>query len=221
MYSDQWKSVRRIAAAECSSFVCLCNSPQTVTLSTAAGLNLADRPAGFVSYRRLPTKYAADPQFVANILCTPHTVCCCVLSYCPCMVGWIRPPSLQDINTNFPFLSVWASQEISCFGQFPFVTNLQMECAVCFCLIIYQISRKMCVFINHKICSPCTAAHQILYSALSTDILWTADGRGGPIDWPARSSGNNALCLWLLEYIKLLCNHVHVDNWLQVVRQVE
>ena len=49
-------------------------------------------------------------------------------------------------------------------------------------LIIYQISCKLCVFINHKTRSPCTAAHQILYSALSTDILWTTDGRGGPVD---------------------------------------
>jgi len=28
-------------------------------------------------------------------------------------------------------------------------------------------------------CGSCTVTHQISYSALSTDILWTADGRGG------------------------------------------
>ena len=57
---------------------------------------------------------------------------------CPCLQRWIRPPSLQDINTNFPFLSVWTSQEISSYGQLPYVTNWQMQYAVCFCLALWR-----------------------------------------------------------------------------------
>jgi len=159
-------------------------------------------------------------------ICSKHPIytpalCCSVLSYRQCLAGWTRPPSLQDININFPSLSVWASQEINCYGLLPYVTNCQLHCAVCFCLIIYQMSCTIRVFINHKTCSSCTAAHQILYSALSTDIQWTADGRGGPVNWPTRSSANNVLCFWLLECVKFCVLLFNAANWLQAVRQFE
>jgi hypothetical protein len=51
----------------------------------------------------------------------------------------------------------------------------------------------------------------ILYSALSTEIQWTVDGRGGPVDWPARSSENKAVGFWLLEFVKILC--IRVQPW--------
>ena len=156
-------------------------------------------------YPWLPTQYAAHTQSVPIILFTHLTLCCCVFSYSPCLGGWTRPSSLQDTNNNFPSTSVWASQKVSYNGQLPYVTNWQMQFALCFCFIIYQISCKICVFINHKTCGSCTVAHQILYSALSTDILWTADGLGGSVDWSARSSETKTTDFWLLEFIQLWC----------------
>jgi hypothetical protein len=115
-------------------------------------------------------------------------------------------PSLKNINTNFPTISLWASQEISCYGQLCYVTNWQMQCAVCFWFnYLPDLLQKMRLR-NPQTCGSCTAAHQIIYSELSTHILWRADGRGGPVNWPARSSENNALGFWLLQYIKTLLN---------------
>jgi len=96
-----------------------------------------------------------------------------------------------------------------------------MQCALCFCLIIYQISCKICVSTNHKTCSSCTVGHQILYSSLSTDSLWTAAGSGGPVDRIARSSGTITQDFWLLEYKNFGIFVFCADNCGQAVRQFE
>jgi hypothetical protein len=58
-------------------------------------------------------------------------------------------------------------------------------------------------------------AHQMFHYAMSTDIMWTADGRGGTIDLPAQSSDTNILNFQLLEYQNFRVFVFSINNSIQ------
>ena len=141
-------------------------SPQTVTLSTAhpvaAGLNLPDRPAGLLFYQWLPTKYVAEPQFVANTLFTrkavPKGVLLC--TFITAMYGRVKtptPPSLQDINIDFPSMSEWHLRRSALWPSF---SRNKLTCSVPSVLFNYlpYLRYSMCVFINGRTSGSCTVA---------------------------------------------------------------
>jgi hypothetical protein len=97
-------------------------------------------------------------------------VCVCQLRY------HVHTKRRYVININKHKLLIYyavfllSRQFISCYGKLSYVTNRQMQCTLCSCLIIYQFSSKICVFINDKTCGSCTVPYLILYSALSKGI---------------------------------------------------
>jgi hypothetical protein len=99
----------------------------------------------------------------------------------------------------------------------PVVLPNRLTGAVYHRFFVNQYFWNMCLFINDNTCGSCMTGHYLIFSALSRQHLnqtfseqWI--GRGGPVNWPARSPDRNPLDFWLWRHLKTLVYSAPIND---------